>query len=132
MKVSIDDLSDVFMKELMDYSSDVTEGVKDAVDVVGKEVNAEIKSHIGFKSHTGKYIKSFRVTKTYEDGYKKVNTWYVANHEYSLTHLLEKGHAMPQGGRSKAYPHIKYGAELAEKRMQELASEAIEKANKKE
>jgi len=129
MKVSTDDLSDVIMKELMDYSSDITDGVKDAVDVVSKEVNQTIKDHISFKSYTGEYIKSFRISKTYEDGYKKVNKWNVINGQYRLTHLLEYGHALPQGGRSAAYSHIKYGEEIATKRMEELAKEAIEKAN---
>jgi len=32
---------------------------------------------------------------------------------------------MPWGGKSKAYPHIKYGADLANRRMLELAEEAV-------
>jgi len=41
---------------------------------------------------------------------------------------LENGHALSQGGRSRKYPHIKYGEELAQRRMEELAREAIENA----
>lgn len=128
--VSIDDLQRAILEEMEKYSWDVTDGVKKAVDTVSKEVNEEIKNHITFKERTGKYVKSFRIKKAYEDGYKKVNIWYVANGQHRLTHLLENGHALWQGGRSRAFPHIKYGEELAKKRMEELAKEAIEDAGR--
>lgn len=126
--VNVDGLADAIIKNLQGYTNDVTDGVKKAVDTVAKEVNDTIKSHITFKQHTGKYVKSFRIKKTYEDGYKKVNTWYVKAPEYRLTHLLENGHAIRNGGRAKAYPHIKYGEEIAEQRMVELSEGAIKNA----
>jgi hypothetical protein len=126
--ININDLASEIAKGLEEYSEKITEGVKKGVDLTSKEVNEEIKNHITFKEHTGKYVKSFRIKKAYEDGYKKINVWYVANGEYRLTHLLEKGHALMQGGRTKAYPHIKYGEELAIKRMEELAKGAIKDA----
>ena len=126
---SVDDFASDLMAELQNYSQDITDNMKKSIDVVGKEVNATIKEHVTFKG-SGEYVKSFRVAKTHEDFYSKTKTWYVAAPHYRLTHLLEKGHAMPQGGRSKAYPHIKYGADLAEKRMLELAEEAVENAGR--
>lgn len=127
-KISIDDLSGAIATELQNYTKEVTENIKKATDTVAKEVNDEIKSHITFKEHSGKYVKAFRIKTAYEDGYKKVNNWYVTNGQYRLTHLLEKGHALRQGGRAKAFPHIQYGEEIAKKRMEELAKEAIERA----
>jgi hypothetical protein len=126
--VNIDGLADAIIKNLQEYTDDVTDGIKKDVDIVSKEVNDTIKSHITFKQHTGKYVKSFRIKKTYEDRYKKVNTWYVKAPEYRLTHLLEDGHATRNGGRTKAYPHIKYGEEIAEQRMMELSEETIRNA----
>ena len=128
MSISIDELANAIAQELQTYSTKITDGIKKAVDTVAKETNEEIKKNVTFKQPTGKYIKSFRIKKTYEDGYKKVNTWNVINGEYRLTHLLENGHALRTGGRSKAYPHIKYGEELAIKRMEELTKEVIENA----
>lgn len=125
--INIDELANAIAKELEDYTEAVTNDIKKAVDTVGKEVNEEIKSHITFKQLTGKYVKAFRVKTSYEDKFNKRNTWYVANGEHRLTHLLEKGHELRDGGRSQAYPHIKYGEELAIKRMEELAKEAIQK-----
>ncbi|URZ15800.1 HK97 gp10 family phage protein [Clostridium felsineum] len=123
--VSINDLASTITSELQKYSREVTEGIKKSVDTVANETNKEIKRHIDFKQRTGKYVKAFRIKNAYENGYKKVNVWYVAGDQYRLTHLLEKGHALRTGGRTKAFPHIKYGEELAIKRMAELAEEAI-------
>jgi len=126
--ISIDDLASEIVKELTNYSEVVTEGIKKAVDVVAKECDDEIKAHITFKEPTGKYVKAFKIKKSYEDKFNKRNTWYVSGNQYRLTHLLEKGHAIKGGGRTKAYPHIAFGEELAQKRMEELAKEAIENA----
>lgn len=126
--ISIDGLADAIKAELSEYTEEITTAQKKAVDVVANEVNKTIKEHISFKQHSGDYVKSFRVAKTYEDLYCRKKTWYVKEPQHRLTHLLENGHALPQGGRSKAYPHIKYGEEIAEQRMVELSEEAVERA----
>lgn len=128
--VDVDELAGLISEYMSNYSEEVTDNVKKAVDVVADEVNQEIKKHIRFKQPTGKYVKSFRIKTSYEDRFNKRKTWYVANGQHRLTHLLEKGHALIQGGRSRAYPHIKYGEELAQRRMEELAKEAIENAGR--
>jgi hypothetical protein len=111
-----------------DYTDEVTANQKKAIDTVADEVNSTIKAHILFKQHSGKYVKSFRVAKTYESTFEKRKTWYVKAPNYRLTHLLENGHALRQGGRTRAYPHIKYGEEIAIKRMVELSEEAVKNA----
>ena len=129
--MNVDKFVAALSKELSSYSEEITEGIKKAVDIVGKETNAEIKKHITFNQITGNYVKSFRVKKVHESKNKKLKTWYVANGNHRLTHLLENGHALWQGGRTEAYPHIKYGEELARKRMDELSMEVINNANKR-
>lgn len=121
----IDELANLIAAELSNYSQGVTDKVKQNVDTVSKEVNAEIKNKIPFNERTGKYVKSFRLKTSYEDKFNKRNTWYAANGEYRLTHLLEFGHAKRGGGRVEAFPHIRYGEELAIKRMEELTEEAV-------
>lgn len=128
--MNVDEFVAALSKELSSYSEEITEGIKKAVDIVGKETNAEIKKHITFNQITGDYVKSFRVKKVHESKNKKLKTWYVANGNHRLTHLLENGHALWQGGRTEAYPHIKYGEELARKRMEELSMEVINNAKK--
>ncbi|AIY80366.1 hypothetical protein U728_1249 [Clostridium botulinum 202F] len=124
--VQIDDLAEAINKELSIYSADVTKKTKNNVEAVSKEVNEEIKKHITFKQPTGKYVKAFRINNSYEGVFTKRNTWYVASPHYRLTHLLEKGHAIAGGGRTKAYPHIKYGEDLAKRRMEQLTKEVVQ------
>lgn len=127
--VSVDGLADAIMQSLEAYTDDVTENVKNAVDTVADEVNETIKEHVKFVQRTGDYVKAFRLKTVEEDKYHKIKVWYVASPHYRLTHLLEKGHALRQGGRTtRSFPHIEYGQELAEKRMMELAEEAIKNA----
>ena len=125
---NIDSLADEILRELNNYSEEVTEGIKANVDVVAKECNQEIKRHVTFKEPTGKYVKAFKIKKAYEGKYNKGKTWHVSGGEYRLTHLLEKGHAKRGGGRTRAYPHIFFGEELAKRRMEELAEEVIANA----
>ena len=124
--IQIDDMADLIAEYMSNYSQEVTVQIKKSVDKVAEETNEEIKNHISFKEHSGKYVKAFRIKTSYEDKFNKRKTWYVANGQYRLTHLLENGHVLRQGGRANSYPHIKYGEELAQKRMEELAKEAIE------
>lgn len=123
--MTVDEFEAALAKELESYTNEVTDKIKDVVDKVSNEVNEEIKRRVTFKQPTGKYVKAFRVKTSFEDRRNKRRTWYVANGQHRLTHLLENGHAVVQGGRTRAYPHIKYGEELAKKRMEELSKEAI-------
>lgn len=131
MSVKPDDLAAAIMAELEGYSQDVADEIKKVVDVVADETNQEIKNHISFHERTGEYVNAFRVKTSFENRSTKRKTWYVTDGQYRLTHLLENGHALRQGGRARAYPHIKYGEELAQRRMEELAKEAIGRANRR-
>lgn len=127
MSINIDDLANEIVTMMENYSQEVTDGVKKAAGIVANEVNDEIKAHVTFGGH-GDYVKAFRIKKTYEDKYNIGYVWHVEKPYYRLTHLLEKGHALRGGGRSRSFPHIKFGQALAEKRMEELTKGAIEDA----
>lgn len=120
-----DFLGEAIMSALTEYTDTISAGTLAAVDTVTKEVSAEIKKHITFTPRTKKYIKSFRTKTMFKDKRNKHNTWYVANGEHRKTHLLENGHLNRNGTRTRAFPHIKYGAELAARRLPELTEEVI-------
>jgi len=122
------EMADLIAEYLSNFSQEVTDGVKDATGIVAKEVNTEIKAHITFKEHSHDYVKAFRIKMDYETQYNRGYVWHVTGDQYRLTHLLEDGHALNIGGRTKAYPHIKFGEQLAIKRMEELTLEAVKNA----
>ena len=125
MNVTPDGLADAIVKSLTEYGDLVTDGMKQAVDKVTEEVNDEIKRHVTFRNRSGKYIRAFRFKTSYEDKRNKRNTWYVSGKQYRKTHLLEKGHNTRSGSRTRAFQHIAYGEELAQRRLPELIEEVI-------
>lgn len=123
-KVKIDDLADEVMKALTEYSEEVTEATKKVVDEVADGVMTETKNHITWKDKV--YSKSFALKTSFEDRRNKRKTWYVKSPHYRLTHLLEFGHITRNGGRTRAFPHIRYGDEFAKENLPKKIKEAIE------
>jgi hypothetical protein len=121
-----DFLCDDIMSSLTEYSDDVAVRTRKAVDIVTREVSDEIKKHLSFNSRTGNYIKSFRTKTLFEDKRNKRNTWYVKEPHYRLTHLLEFGHINRNGTRTRAFPHVQYGEEIAERRLPELIEKVLQ------
>ena len=129
-QVPVENLANEIMSALTNYSQDIADGMKSAVDRVAKEAMQEIKDHVAFNEPTGAYVKAFRIKTTEDTRLNRTKVWHVTDHQYGLTHLLENGHALRGGGRSRAYPHIIYGDTLAKQRLTELAKEVVENANK--
>ena len=102
-KVSIGNLASEIMKQMEEYASVTAEGMKKAVNSAGKTVRQEIKATAPARS--GDYAKSWSVKKVNETSTKLELTVYSRN-RYQLAHLLEYGHGLHQGGRTRAFPHI--------------------------
>ncbi|WNX85252.1 HK97 gp10 family phage protein [Agathobaculum sp. NTUH-O15-33] len=118
MRVPLDELGDAVNEALSEYADEVDDALKRAVDKTMKEADAEIRSNITFRNRTGDYVKAFATTPASMRKGKAYNrTWYVKAPHYRLTHLLENGHLNRDGSRARAFPHIRYGAKLAEKNL---------------
>ena len=90
------------VKEILDeYSSDIQEGITQEAQSVANKGASELKNTS--PKRTGKYRKGWRV-------HTKKGRWNVEctiyNTQYQLTHLLEKPHALRNGGTSKPQVHI--------------------------
>lgn len=124
-KVEVNEMANEVVKWLTEYSEEVTEVAKEVVDKVAEECFDEVKNHITWKDK--KYSQSFAINKSFDDKRNRRRTWYVKSPHYRLTHLLEFGHVTRNGGRTKAYPHVKYGDEYVKNNFEREMKEAIER-----
>ena len=115
-KVKMTALDKTLNQILREYADEVTEDTKEVIDVVTKEALKQVKKHAPVDerstSRKGKYKRSLRSKTVYESLTEKKNVIYASGEEYRLTHLLEKGHAKKNGGRTRAFPHFYYGDNL--------------------
>ncbi|CUW10552.1 prophage pi2 protein 37 [Leuconostoc gelidum subsp. gasicomitatum] len=88
------------------YSSEVEQDLQAAKKEVGEKAVQQLRSAGNFGDRTGRYRKGWKL--------KKVGDNYVIHNatDASLTHLLEKGHVLRNGGRSKSFVHIKPAEEM--------------------
>lgn len=115
--VKVDDLSKAILEELKNYEGVTEEAAWNGVSETSQEALQELRSAhppgSGVYGSWDKYDRGWTVKKTKRD---KTATIHNAT-DYQLTHLLEKGHAKVNGGRTRAFPHI---APVAEKCEDEL------------
>lgn len=95
---SIDSFVDEITKALVEYTTEVEEGLEDAKEKSAKDGAKTLKATS--PERYGKYAKGWRAKK---DG----KAWVIHNAtRYQLAHLLEKGHAKRGGGRVSGQAHI--------------------------
>ncbi len=121
-KIKVDALASTVMKGLEEYASLAIDDMKSAVKKTANTVRKDIQSSAPVD--TGKYKKSWAVKKTHEDSTTLQCTVYSKN-RYQIAHLLEKGHANRNGGRTKAYPHIAPAKVAGEKQLKELIKKSL-------
>lgn len=117
--VRIDDLANVVMEGLQEYTDLATDSMKAAVKKAGNTVKTDITANA--PERTGRYAKSWRAKTTKESATALEVTVYSPT-RYMLAHLLEHGHAKRGGGRVAAIPHIapaeQRGAEELEREIE--------------
>ncbi len=112
---SVDDLANLVMDGLREYSELADTAMKKAVRKTAASVKKEISENA--PKRTGRYAKSWTTKKTKENSHSLEMTVH-SKDRYQIAHLLEKGHAKRNGGRVAAIPHIapaeENGADLLE------------------
>lgn len=114
--VSIDELAQAISDVFDEYEQLSQRQVREAILRTGKklaqDINARAKTTFG---GTGKYARSWRSKEdtTQSTRLNTVAVVYANENGYRLAHLLEKGHALRNGGRVAGRPHIEPATEAA-------------------
>lgn len=123
-KVSPADLAECIVKELSEWSEDVTEGVKADVKETAKETVSMIKTNSPVDKRAtkrkGRYKRGWNDKITYEDR-ENIRVTIYNKTDYQLSHLLEFGHEIVRNGKTvghvNAKPHIRPAEQTAEKKL---------------
>ena len=121
--VSIDGLADAIMEGLEEYKNLAGTQVKSAVRKAANTVRDDIKATAPRK--TGKYALSWTATKTKENSSGLIMTVHSPS-RYMLAHLLEFGHALRNGGRARAFPHIAPAEEHGVSMLESVITAALQ------
>ena len=125
------DLESTVNQMLKEYGEEVYDALKSSVNEVMDEAVEELHQAKTFAPDghaTGKYAASWE--KIIEPASRLTTRVIVRNKEhYRLTHLLEKGHAKQNGGRTRAFPHIAPANDKAQRNVFKLIEEKLQHDN---
>ena len=123
---------------MKDFASQLTEAMQQYSDVVSEEIEKALKD-VG--KQTVKKVKDLSPERTGHrikgaDSYKRGWTAKVErqtgsvkvtvhNKQYQLTHLLEHGHRIKGGGKTKAQPHLAPAEQFAEAEAMKAIAKAV-------
>lgn len=114
--MNIDELSDAMMQALLEYDEEVEKLIDSKCEDKAKQCVNALKKHPNLRKlkGTGEYAKKFYKIKN------GMGSYTVHNKKYQIAHLLEHGHALPTGGRTRAFPHWEDVQEIAEQLPDEI------------
>lgn len=119
--MNVNDMTKRIESELLKYSDEYAEKIKEYTQKVAEECVEEIKRDSPRSKIKGrkKYSEGWTFIKAFENKFSiryKVKN----KNKPQLTHLLEYGHALVNGGRVNAKPHIRKAEENAKKNLLKL------------
>ena len=122
MEIKASDFSAAMGKILDKYGDDMKDVTGRLVKRAGKEARDKLQQISPKKS--GVYAKSW-ATAEFESSV--LGAWVtVYNKKPGLVHLLEHGHALRNGGRTRAFPHVKPVEEEVKQELEKNLRQAIE------
>lgn len=125
-KIKVDQLAETVMDIMKEFEEATDEAVDKGVSETAQFAVKELhNAHPSGSGDWKEYNKGWKYTQTKRDKkYHKKATVHNVTH-YQLAHLLEKGHAKVNGGRTRAFPHIAPVAEKCETKLVEFIKNNI-------
>lgn len=107
MNVSLEHLSEAISKELTLYNDNVVQGIKDEAKKSMDQLVETTKATAPVGKRKKHYRNSIKSKVMSENSRSISYLWYVNGPDYRLSHLLENGHALKDGGRVAGTHFIK-------------------------
>lgn len=98
--IGIDQLNEAINEELTLYSQNVIDGIKKEAKNSMSRLVKDTKATAPVGKRKKHYRDSIKGKKVAENNRGVTYVWYVAGSDYRLSHLLENGHALRDGGRT--------------------------------
>lgn len=105
-RISIDSLDSEIMSQLNGYNQAITESIKKQTKKSMKQLVDTTKDTAPVGKRSEHYKDSISSEKVSENAQRVVYRWYVKAPNYRLSHLLNNGHALRNGGRYKGTQFI--------------------------
>ena len=121
--VSVDKMAEALGEILEEYKEASMQKVKKCVRKSASRTRKEIQQHAPI-GKTGVYAKSWRV-KTIEENSQKLIQVVHSPKRYMLAHLLEKSHALRNGGHSTPKPHIAPAEQIGTEMLESLIKKEL-------
>ena len=130
------DLGTQMEQVLTSYNASVNEKIAEVTRESMKQLVKETKATAPKGRRKGQYRK--QITADYSSlnrhanrmaGLKLSATWYVKAPDYRLTHLLVKGHATKDGGRTSANPFLQNAVDRVLPEYEQKVQEALSNGN---
>lgn len=99
MAIQIDDLNKAIKDALEDYNDSVVTGLKTNTKKAMKDLVDNTKATAPVGKRSKHYRDSISSKTVSESRYGISKLWYVKGSDYRLSHLLNNGHALRDGGR---------------------------------
>lgn len=126
IECSVDQLTSAIQGVLKDYNKVIVDGTKEAARKSMKELVKETKQTAPVGHRRKKHYKdSITSKKTWENSMGAEYLWYVKGSDYRLSHILENGHALRQGGRVSGTHFIKKATDRIVKEFVSKVEELI-------
>lgn len=105
--ISVDQLGEAINKELTLYNNNVIDGIKKQAKESMAQLVKDTKATAPVGNRKKHYKDSIKSRKESETDRSVTYQWYVNGPDYRLSHLLENGHALRDGGRVEGTHFIK-------------------------